>query len=236
SKFGTKIIDAFPVRGYHTEKKPYIRIITWNQYDRYNALKAVCESGMETASDDLNWKYYYRKIAREKGLPLSSWVTLYDYIHDKNIFRVPVDDYKPINENEYKNQLISPALFRDKTLVLTWDIETHSSRGMGDLPIAKNEEDRVFMICMTIHWKDDPNPLTQICLVDVETKPDPRWATVICGNQTNLLKAFALCWKYLAPDINIQISFNDSQYDWPFVVEKAKNLGFLNGCLITCPR
>src|SRR5689334_11177175 len=81
------------------------------------------------------------------------------------------------------------------------------------------------MICMTINWKDDPNPLMQICLVDVEMKPDPRWITVICGNQTNLLKAFALCWKYLTPDI--QIGFNDSQYDWPFVVEKAKNLGIL---------
>ncbi|CAB4476463.1 unnamed protein product [Rhizophagus irregularis] len=79
------------------------------------------------------------------------------------------------------------------------------------------------MIGMTVHWKDDPNPLKQICLVDVETAPDPRWITVVCGNQTNLLKAFALCWKNLAPDI--QIGFNDSQYDWRFIVEKAKKLG-----------
>ena len=43
---------------------------------------------------------------------------------------------------------------------------------MGDLPDARNEEDQVFMICMTVHWKDDPNPLLQICLVDVETEPN----------------------------------------------------------------
>src|SRR3989337_3212546 len=79
------------------------------------------------------------------------------------------------------------------------------------------------MICMTVHWKDDPNPLKQICLVDVETAPDPRWTTIICGNQTNLLKAFALCRELLSPDI--QIGFNDSQYDWRFIVEKAKKLG-----------
>ncbi|CAI2196755.1 4968_t:CDS:2, partial [Funneliformis geosporum] len=78
---------------------------------------------------------------------------------------------------------------------------------------------------MTVHWKDDPKPLKQICLVDVETAPDPRLITVVCGNQTNLLKAFALCWKCLAPDIHI--GFNDSQYDWPFIVEKAKKLGVL---------
>ena len=87
------------------------------------------------------------------------------------------------------------------------------------------------MICMTVHWKDDPEPLKQICLVDVETAPDPRWIT-ICESQTNLLKAFALCWKLLAPDI--QIGFNDSQYDWKFIVKKANKLGFSNGCSIIC--
>ena len=117
------------------------------------------------------------------------------------------------------------ALTRDRTLVLTWDIETYSSLGLGNFPTAQSDEYNVFMICMSVHWKDDPNPLKQICLVDVETAPDPHWTTIICGNQVNLLKAFALCWKLLAPDI--QIGFNDSQYDWRFIVEKAKKLGIL---------
>ncbi|PKK56722.1 ribonuclease H-like protein [Rhizophagus irregularis] len=51
---------------------------------------------------------------------------------------------------------------------------------------------------------------------------DPDWITIICGNQANLLKAFALCWKSFAPDI--QLGFNDSGYDWPFIVEKATKL------------
>ncbi|RHZ54548.1 hypothetical protein Glove_426g54 [Diversispora epigaea] len=79
---------------------------------------------------------------------------------------------------------------------------------------------------MTIHWKDDLKPLKQICLVDVETDPDPKWITVICGNQTNILKAFALCWRALAPDI--VIGFNDSDYNWPFIVEKASRLRILD--------
>ena len=78
---------------------------------------------------------------------------------------------------------------------------------------------------MTLHWKDDPIPLERICLVDVETKPDPRRITIICGNQANLLKAFALCWKSFAPDI--QLGFNNSGYDWPFIVEKATKLNVL---------
>jgi len=64
---------------------------------------------------------------------------------------------------------------------------------------------------MTLHWKDDPKPLKQICLVDVESALDPRRITIICRSQTNLLKAFALCWEAFALDI--QLGFNDSQYD-----------------------
>ena len=81
------------------------------------------------------------------------------------------------------------------------------------------------MICMTLHWKDDPKPLKQICLVDVETEPDPRCITIICGNQENLLKAFALCWREFAPDI--QVGFNDSDYDWRFIMERAYHLNIL---------
>ena len=236
SKFGIENISAFPLQGYHTEKKLYIRIITWNQFDRYNALKAVRGVGIRTASDDLTPIYYYRKVAREERLPLSSWAVLtnYSYTLSENgyLFRVSMGNYSPISDEDYNNPLISSALVRDRTLVLTWDIETYSSLSLGKFPTAQSDESNVFMICMTVHWKDDPNPLKQICLVDVETTPDPRRITVVCGNQTNLLKAFALCWKNLAPDI--EVGFNVLQYDWRFIVEKAKKLGFSNGCSIKC--
>src|SRR6266496_993335 len=71
SKFGIETISAYPLQGYHTEKKPYIRVRTWNHYDRYNALKAVRAVGMCTAADDLNCQYYYRKVACEERLSLS---------------------------------------------------------------------------------------------------------------------------------------------------------------------
>ncbi|CAB4481272.1 unnamed protein product [Rhizophagus irregularis] len=191
TKFGFEDIRAFPLQGYYTEKKAYIRIRTWNHFDQYNALKAVREVG----------------------------------IHGTYLFRLSVDNYNPISEDDYNNPLFSSALTRDRTLILTWDIETYSSRKTGEMPNAKYDEDRVFMICMTVHWKDDPEPLKQICLVDVETAPEPSWITIVCGSQTDLLKAFALCWKLLAPDIHI--GFNDFQYDWWFIVEKANKLGVL---------
>ena len=39
---------------------------------------------------------------------------------------------------------------------------------MGEIPNAKYEEDVVFMICMTVHWKDDPELLKQIYLVNIK--------------------------------------------------------------------
>ena len=168
SKFGFEDIRAYPLRGYHTEKRAYIRITTWNHFDRYNALKAIRGVGIHTASDDLNCQYYYRKVAREERLPLSSWAVLSNYLYEHiqegtYLFQVSVNNYNPISEDDYNNPLFSSALSRDRTLVLTWDIETYSSRKTGEVPNAKYEEDVVFMIGMTVHWKDDPANLSCRC-------------------------------------------------------------------------
>ncbi|CAB5194047.1 unnamed protein product [Rhizophagus irregularis] len=43
------------------------------------------------------------------------------------------------------------TLSRDRTLVLTWDIESYSSLGLGKFPTAQNDESNVFMIGMSVH-------------------------------------------------------------------------------------
>jgi DNA polymerase elongation subunit (family B) len=171
-------------------------------------------------------------VAREYSILLLGWLMLREYKYllgaragplCAHAFYISIEDFHPIeNIATLKDHFLISALARDRTLVLTWDIETHNSHGLGEFPVAQYDEDQVFTICMTLHWKDDLKPLKQICLVDVETAPDPRWISVICGSQTNLLKAFTLYWEVFAPDI--QLGFNDSQYDWPFIVKKAKSM------------
>ncbi|CAI2191085.1 15225_t:CDS:2, partial [Funneliformis geosporum] len=139
-------LSTFKTKLDTIQKRNHICVRTWNHYDRYNALKAVCAIGIYTVSDDLNCQYYYHKVVCEERLPLSS-------------------------------------------------------------------------------WKDNPEPLKQICIVDVETAIDSQLITIICKSQVNLLKAFTLCWKLLASDIHID--FNDSQYDWLFIVKKANKLEVL---------
>jgi hypothetical protein len=125
SKFGFENIHAYPLRRYHTEKRAYIRITTWNHFDRYNALKAVREVGIHTASDDLNCQYYYRKVVHEERLPLSSWTVLSNYLYKHiqggtYLFQVSVNtNYNSISDDDYNNPLISSALLQDRTLVLT---------------------------------------------------------------------------------------------------------------------
>ncbi|GES95680.1 ribonuclease H-like domain-containing protein [Rhizophagus clarus] len=153
TKFGFENIRAFPLQGYHIEKKVYI-----------------C--------------YYYRKVVREERLPLSSWAVLSNYLCEFTpdgtyLFQLSVDNYNPISEEDYNNPLFSSALTRDQILILTWDIETYSSRKTGEVPNAKYDEDKVFIICMTVYWKDDPKSLKQICLVDVKTAPESGWITIV---------------------------------------------------------
>ena len=234
--------NAFPNVGYSVDTKAFKRVHVSNLQQRKKAIAAVRAQGYQTMSDDRTC--YYRKAAREYGLPLSSWAILSNYEHcpgftDRSplaahIFRVPVANYRPQldtmaskekRDAAAKAVAANPLLAKDRTLVLGWDIESYSKRGTGDLPRGEHDEDNAFMICMSAHWKDDTTPLAQIVLVDVETAPDSRWTTVVCGSPKNVLKAFALCWKALAPDI--VTGFNDSEYDWPFVAEKARKLGIL---------
>ncbi|RHZ45605.1 hypothetical protein Glove_668g26 [Diversispora epigaea] len=234
-------VKAFPIKGYQPEKKTYLRIVTTTTKQRSIALNIILKHNLEieeakqgckleTASDDKS--AYYRKVAREYRIPLSEWVLLtnYEYNNSKmpysarsplceHAFYVSINNYRSIDPLILYKTYPSQLLIRDRTLVLTWDIETHSTRGLEHVPMARYKEDNVFMICMTVHWKDDPKPLKQICLVDMETTSDPDWITIVCGNETNLLKVFALCWRALAPDI--ELTYNDSKYDWPFVVERA---------------
>ncbi|RGB29400.1 hypothetical protein C1646_766634, partial [Rhizophagus diaphanus] len=54
---------------------------------------------------------------------------------------------------------------------------------LGEFAEILNLKQNVFMICMTLHWKDNPKPLKQICLVNIKTEPDPRWTTINLSSQ-----------------------------------------------------
>ncbi|RHZ89349.1 hypothetical protein Glove_16g15 [Diversispora epigaea] len=247
-------VKAFPLLGYNANKKPYLRIFTTTTEERKNVMKSICKNKYSTTSDDTS--AYYRKVAREYGFSLSGWSMINNYTYNKNskfcshAFHVSAKNFHPVEDPTSLNTRFPISAFiQDRTLngfcinlkkskylknpksiLGTCIIETHSTRKLARPPRANYKEDNVFMICMTLHWKDDAKALQKTCLVDIEISPDPDRITIICGNQINLLKAFALCLQTFTPDI--QLGFNDSDYDWPFIIEKAKNLNILEWIIL----
>lgn len=249
-------IEAFPVQGFRKNKVAWKRIYFPNTQQRRKAIDVMRALGYQTASDDLT--NYFRMASRLYGFVLTDWGMLTNYVYYRggtnadgptdpknravpksplceHIFRVNTKDFKPfidpmapkdVQNARSEAKRSKPSLARDKSLELTWDIETRSTSDIGDVPIATNSTDQSFMICMTVHWKDDTTPLHQVCIVDAPTRPDPRWTTIECDDEEGLIKAFAVVVRHFAPDF---ISgFNDGQYDWPFIIEKATQYGILS--------
>ena len=227
---------AYPAFGYHVDQCAFKRISTTDLKQRKNAIAAVRNYGYETVMDDRS--AYHRKVSREYGLPLTEWMILSNYRYETgrskfdpvsaHVFRVSINDVKPLidpmagkddREKRTRIKQSNPHLAKDRTLVMAWDIETHSARKTGDLPRACHAEDKTFCLACTFHWKDSPDVLLRVCLVDKPTHPDARWKTIVCGSERNVYRAWALVWRLLTPDATI--GFNDSEYDWPFVVERA---------------
>ena len=86
--------------------------------------------------------------------------------HYTHAFQVSVNDFRPVEDLKMINDRFPiSALMRDRTLILTWDIETQS-RELGEFAEIHDEESIVFMICMTLTIQN------RICLVDLETAPE----------------------------------------------------------------
>ena len=133
-------------------------------------MTAIQDNNFETASDDMY--SFHRKVARENGIQLSGWSTLSNYIYKKgsnplcpHAFSVSEKDFRPLADlTTISDHFSISAFLRNRTLVLTWDIETQSQE-LGEFAEVLDLKHNVFMIGMTLHWKDDPKPLKKYVLL-----------------------------------------------------------------------
>lgn len=107
---------------------------------------------------------------------------------------------------------------------MAYDIETYSPV-KGTVPDPNQANDVVFMICMRIFWIHSTEPLASTCITMAPCKKSSEWTTILCSSEKNLLLSFAEQFSRWAPDICT--GFNDSRYDWPFIVEKSMQHGIL---------
>ena len=203
---------AYLSRGYMPEQVMYLKITLKTAIMRKRAIKYCHGAGIKTFNNDLS--SLYRKAAREHNLPLSAWVEISNYSLIDGTFHVDYKNYKP-----------SSIVAEDKCTVLTHDIETATTRFGAPLPEGHFVEDVIFMHCLTYHYVQRKEPIYQICITSIDCDPDERWITYVCDSQENMLKLFAKIFKSLSPDVIT--GFNDSEYDWRFIVSKAHMLGVL---------
>jgi DNA polymerase elongation subunit (family B) len=215
----TSMIKGKPFKYYQEHKSNFIRFYYLKIKNRKEAIKLVRNHGYETTTDDLSC--YYRVVCRDYLTSFSTWIKLNNYYEDevkclKDItYRINIKDYKPYDgEMSLKK---TPDLLKDKTLSMTWDIETWSKE--GDVPLPENATDCIFCIGMTFQWVNDQNPFLRIALVDYPSNAKPDHLTIICGSEKNIIKAFADVFEKMRPDFII--GFNDSDYDWNWLINRA---------------
>lgn len=184
-----------------------------------NILKTYNLDKLETTSDDKT--SYYNVVCRDYLTTLTTWAVMENWRIDRNsnfkdqIIRVDIKDFK-----KYTADIMTdPKLSKDKTMTMAWDIETFSEVDTGDVPKPEVKTDRMFMIGITFQWYHDEEQMLRVCLVDVPSAPNKDFLTIVCHNEQNLIKAFADIFDRMNPDITC--GFNDGDYDWPWVIQRA---------------
>jgi DNA polymerase elongation subunit (family B) len=55
-----------------------------------------------------------------------------------------------------------------------------------------------------------------------QPRPNPDFLTIVCGDEQKLIKAFAMVFAKMQPEI--VMGFNADNYDWKWIVLRAKNI------------
>ena len=212
-----ELFNAKTFKGFQKDKKSFVRFYFHDTWFRKLAINHLISKGYETTSDDLSC--YYRVFCRDNLTSISSWITLKNYYVKNypsikgNVFEVNIKDYVMF-DGDISNDI---RMANDNTMTCCYDIETYNPTGI--LPLPENEDSLMFMISLTFQWHHSTDALIKICLVDLPCDPDPDYLTVICHTEENLIKAFGRIMGKMNPDI--VMGFNDSEYDWPWIINRS---------------
>jgi DNA polymerase elongation subunit (family B) len=225
-----EILKGKQFKGYRKDRRVFARFYFDKVKTRKEAIKHVRNKGFETTADDISC--YYRVVCRDYLTTFSSWVNISDYKVRTysgirgSVFEVNISNYKICTEDISKNS----RLTKDNIMTMCWDIETYSPD--GQLPRPDNPDHKMFMIGITFQWHHGSDQILRVCLVDHPCDPRPNYLTIVCGTEKKLIKAFGKLVYKMKPGMNL--GFNDADYDWPWIIKRAKTypgtLTFLAEC------
>jgi len=215
----------------------YFRVFYKNLTKRKKAITYFCENKYdhdgvdkyyETAYDDRSC--YYRKSCREAKFSMADWNKISYYSIDGSkstsgadyVINCDVKDIEWFNVDKTADENVMFA--KDKSMVMTWDIETHSYREDGSVPKPDDELDEIFMIGITFHWRGELKPLLKIGLCTKEM--DARdYRAIHCKTEKELIRTFFQLIGNMMPDYIAE--FNGGQYDWPWIIYRATQYNLL---------
>lgn len=220
--FKTTVVKAKPFKYYQENQSKFLRFYYTKthhktQSNRLEALNTVIKHGYETATDDKSC--YYRVVCRDELTTFSSWAELTDYEEVNNpslkgtTYNVNIKNYKT-----YTGELTDNHK-KDLSVSLCWDIETYGTT--GDIPQPENLKDKIFCIGMTFQFVHQKEPFWKVCLCDLPANAKPDYLTVVCDNEENIIKTFATIFESMMPEF--VFGFNDSDYDWNWLIKRAAN-------------
>ena len=226
---------------YEKDPVEFIRIFTDTTQERRKLIDEMERRDIKTYSNDTS--KYYRKFTRENGINLANWIKVKKY----NIIKTTPF---PFIECEYENMesviknTITPSAKElkelkdkcpnDKLLLITFDIETYTPELDMEVPEIefKKDENKIFMIGLTLHWKDSKTSLCRICICTQEIKymqfdddDLEDWIFIKCDDEISLLQSFITVLKKFQPDIIT--GFNDMAFDWPFIIYRMDKFNLL---------
>jgi len=173
---------------------------------------------------------YYKKACRENDFTFGYWnlikkyQVVENYIDTKYTFRVNRANIVSLRSKKIENLKdvingFETLIEKDKSIVMTWDIETYSP-DFGEVPNGELDNTRVFSICCTFHFVHLDIPFLQVAISSKECKTDPNWLTIQCSKQYEVIQSFLKIIYSIKPEFIT--GFNDGNYDWPFIIAKVR--------------
>lgn len=202
-----------------------LTLANWLVIARYktNVPGAACDDASDTSDGDSDGGWRRRNEERESVHLVDTDICPVVLRAQARYVRALIDEWAPKDQRQkgMDKYDATPSLQAEPTLSVCWDIETITDAvGEDGAPRGNDPQSAVFKVCLSAHWRDDDGPpLAAVVISTVPTAPDARWHSIVVPSQAAALAAIARVVRQWAPDMIV--GFNDSDYDWPFIVKKA---------------
>lgn len=162
---------------------------------------------------------FFRVLCRDNRISICSWCEISNYKKFNDIkkrlkgpsYIVDIKNYKNISDDNLTSDLL-----KEKSIIMSWDIETYSPT--GELPTPDNDDHCICCIGLSFRFTYDDKPFKNIIICDNKANKDESFDTIVCKDEKNLLITFVNVINKIRPEFIC--GFNDGQYDWDWVIKR----------------